>query len=166
MPTTHPLEVTITLAITQAFLRDIATTAVEGGINTWAQTEHYKWRETLGEARHRTKIEAKAAGMEDWEADNAPIQIKELPFPEISIKPANEEDAEDWPLFGETELLLTEKDLLSGIRAILTMKGLVKPWPFQFRLLRAIIDDDPSDLDAEDCDLIIQHAIFGELRYA
>ncbi len=48
-PVSNPLEITVTLAVSDQFLRDVLSTAIEGGSNYWANFSAFEWTErTMG----------------------------------------------------------------------------------------------------------------------
>lgn len=138
-----PFPITLTLNLPLDLLRDIVTTAVEGGIDYWAHCKKYQWYRVLqpGEIRH--------------ENDVAPEGRISLPFPVATIVPD-----EDPGEFAETTItpehirLGIERVLSGGVNA--TIKGYV---------LQAVCENDASYIDADAADSIVQLGVLGSIVY-
>jgi len=144
--------ITITFTPTLEFLKDIAITAAEGGIQYWAYLETYKWRDV-------TKASA-----EEHITFESGIQRKitvetawtELPFPELKL--FKHEDCGEEAEGTATLYTVTPETIRKGLELAIQRPGSLID-------LALVIANDSSGLDAGDADNIVQLGLFGEIVY-
>lgn len=143
--------ISIQVEPTMEFLRDIAVTAVEGGISYWALISRYRWRESMAEARKRCGEKMPAV---DVEANR-----RSLPFPQIFLQEDSEGAVDD-----PTKIVqLTAQHLLTGLSMVFTS---IPVETNAFRSTMAALKDmDAGQIDAETADVIVQLGVLGEVRY-
>ena len=61
--------------------------------------------------------------------------------------------------------LVAFRHLVGAIRQVLNYETVLYPTRSVARLLNCVIANDASDLDVEDCDELVQVALFGEVIY-
>lgn len=135
----------------QELLRDIVITAVEGGIGYWSSCARYRWsRKIKGDPDDMLlfpEVELVAA--------ESPSDFDEL-LPDVPIVGTH-------PHWGRIVKLTPE--LIE--RAIAKIKD--EPAIFNKTTRRNVIvadiDNDCSDIDAEDADCIVQVALFGKIVF-
>jgi hypothetical protein len=131
------------------FLRDIAITAVEGGIGYWSSCTKYRWSK-----------DGTLAGI--------------LPFPVIRIVAAEDPDDFVGALVEGTQHTPTEEDgpevtitadtIRKGIAAIVANPDLINSTDRKSVIL-ADTDNDACFIDADSADCIVQIGLFGKLVF-
>jgi hypothetical protein len=148
---------TLQAATRQEFLRDVATTAVEGGIGYWSCATHYRWT-----------------------TDGSGDLDKQLPFPEVRIIPAESPEDFDGELApGVTGTRFVEKGRYLGLEITLTAdmleRGLAmfadasKDIDLNAKSRKEVIGaatlNDACDIDADLADYIVQVSVFGKVVF-
>lgn len=130
-------------------LRDVLTTAVEGGIGYWSQAETYKWRDQTG-----TKTHKRVDGVVELE----PVYM-ERNWPEVTLVPA--EDPDDFE-----RVTVTPEHLRKGLQLALT-PGILNVRSNTFtNAMEALFQDDSGYIDADAADNILQLGLFGKLVFS
>lgn len=144
-------EISVKVKPSASLLKDIVITAVEGGIGYWCQVEQFKWEESYEDACARL-----GHNPDEMVKDKIQPHQEELEFPLVTgLEPVNDADFKRVPV-------LTQDHVLDGLEKLLNNAKM----PTRGALvLQAIIEDDAGYLDSEDCDVIIQYGLFGELVY-
>lgn len=148
------LKISVEVEPSLELLKDIAITAVEGGIGYWANCQEYKWRETTVQAIARMTAELGAPPEPD------DIERKDLPFPVLVIEPRNE--LSEFSVTTVTPELVAKGLQVALTRGAGTCVGIV----LRGSVLEAVVLNDASNLDADDCDNIIQLGMFENIVYA
>jgi hypothetical protein len=119
------------------FIRDVAITAVEGGIGYWASCMRYRW-----------------SNKQEGDLDDM------LPFPEITIVPAEDEND-----FMEQDI--TKETILLGLAQIAdpNQKDIGLHDSYRKKIVAAEAFLDACDIDAELADYIVQIGLFGKVIY-
>jgi len=123
------------------FLRDVITTAVEGGIGYWSQCSHYQWVNrdgrvmvTVGERGERTDCYAVVHEVNDDESG-----------------------------YKEEALEINVEVIARGLRLLLD-KQLVNS-RMRNSIGQADRENDAGYIDSDDADAIVQAGLLGEVRY-
>lgn len=127
----------------QEFLADVITTAVEGGINYWAQVLEYRW--------YTPTLDGGSAEPGPNGTANAYVTLTDLEDPDEQYDITVDSIAR----------------ALSMIRASLKGGGRPKGWnrTDAMRVLAASSANDAGDIDSADADCVLQYAIFDEVVY-
>jgi hypothetical protein len=132
------------------FYASIVTTALEGGIGYWSAAEEYRW--------YFPDIDGgRAEPGPDGSANAYAL-----------IVPADEDsDGDHWPkdAGGEPCARVTVDNVRRGLRQIVSGEGQLVGEETRRRFALALREWDAGDLDAGDCDMIVQVAIFGKVIY-
>lgn len=152
-------------------LADVITTALEGGVGYWSQASVYRWwSPTLegGSAVHRDGEANAYAVLHEIEGG------AEHPCTECdgtgTISPVEEgrEDGDCEACYGTggAPLLVTVEKVAEAIQRILDPEGGIRlASDYVGRIAIANRDPEEADLDAGDCDAIVQVAVLGEVVY-
>jgi len=126
----------------EAFLQDVITTAVEGGIGYWSQCSHYQWVHwddgrvmvTVGQRGDRTDCYAVVHEVNDDESG-----------------------------YKEEALEINVEVIARGLRLLLD-KQLVNS-RMRNSIGQADRENDAGYIDSDDADAIVQAGLLGEVRY-
>lgn len=138
--------VSIQLRIADDFLRDVLSIAIEGGVNYWARVKVLESVKTLGAA----VVPESVKGSYD-----EPVTVLL-----IEKEPSTAE--------GVLEKRVGLPELRAACVRLLERKEPTKGLPHQRygdNLFTAIAADDACNIDADDADVLVQLAAFGEVVY-
>lgn len=127
----------------QEFLTDILITAVEGGVNYWAQAGGYRYS---GPAKDR----------------GVTLYIDDIDESDVLLDVIHDENPDD-PEQVVTRVTLA--DIEEGIRRILYEDDFKASGQLLVAVLEPSANNDAGEIDAEIADIIIQAAVFGELVF-
>ena len=126
------------------FLSDVITTAVEGGIGYWAKVSEYRW--------YSPSLDGGSATHEDGVA-NAYVTV-------------HEREGHDMELVSESGTHVGLDDVASAIATISDPSVVLALHnDYRKRITAASRFNDAGDLDAGDCDVIVQVAVLGDVIY-
>jgi hypothetical protein len=126
----------------ETFLADIVTTAVEGGMNYWAQTSGYRWY-SLSLPDGGGSADPSPAG-----GGNAYAKVHEFGDEPKVIKVHD----------------LTIETVAKGIGILKKPETEISPY-LRRTLLGADTENDAGEVDAEGADVLVQLGLFGEIVY-
>jgi hypothetical protein len=135
----------------QELLRDIAITAVEGGIGYWSSCARYRWSNATN------------VGPDDM-----------LPFPEVELA-ANETPDDFDGLLPDVPIVRVDRkwgrivkltpELIERAIAKIKADAALVNTTTRRNVILADVDNDASQIDADDADCIVQIALFGTLVF-
>lgn len=155
------------------FLHYVFTTALEGGIRYWAQSEAYHWMNP----NRRPESTVMDTDYLDLDGFYAVVTSTEGDWGISTAYRKFERTGDLIPVvLGDNEPLRIDRDIiLRGVNAMVdkvieAAKSEDPDAPFSRKYLRQFViqwltDGDDGDSDADVCDMVVQLGLFGELVY-